>query len=82
MNQKFRPIPIMTRSEKKNRAIKNEKKEYIYTYININIYFFVFSFQMSVEMFDYMDDILNLQRAGRYGLDSCLSLCFLNCSSF
>ena len=27
---------------------------------------FRFSFQMSVEMFDYMDDILNLQRAGRY----------------
>lgn len=29
--------------------------------------FFHSSFQMSVEMFDYMDDILNLQRAGRYG---------------
>lgn len=24
-----------------------------------------FSFQMTVEMFDYMDDILNLQQAGK-----------------
>ena len=30
----------------------------------INFYLFFFSFQMSVEMFDYMDDILNLQQAG------------------
>lgn len=25
---------------------------------------YLYSFQMSVEMFDYMDDILNLQHAG------------------
>lgn len=38
-----------------------------YTYILYLIY--LFSFQMSVEMFDYMDDILNLQHAGMLGID-------------
>lgn len=38
-----------------------------YTYILHLIY--LFSFQMSVEMFDYMDDILNLQHAGMQEID-------------
>ena len=33
---------------------------------NLILYFFFFSFQMSVEMFDYMDEILNLQSASKY----------------
>jgi len=31
---------------------------------SVYVYNLFFSFQMSVEMFDYMDDILNLQHAG------------------